>query len=368
MADLDHPLRVFPTVAEGFHANTVCVAYGTAGVVQALRGSGRDLPGGLLARLRADALAKKDELAPGLHAGNAGIARVLAAEGLIAEARDVLAAADAHPITSECGTLAGGASGVALAHLDLFQRTGDGLHLERASALMSSLPADADLTPYLGADDAIGLLHGRAGIALAMHQLSLFTGDDSHLSRAVRLLHAELDRASEPDAAGLLFPISATDRRAVPYLYAGTAGVTYAATRCLQATGDDRLEEAMPRLLASLKLTFSVLPGLYRGLAGLAFVLADHARLTGSEVSRQAAIRSARAIYKYAIPHGAGVRFLGDQLLRYSAELWSGSAGVLMALNQVLAPHPDGLFAVADRPPADPADRPARAGIEAAHA
>jgi hypothetical protein len=173
-----------------------------------------------------------------------------------------------------------------------------------------------------------------------------FTGDVHQLTRAVRLLRAELDRAIDPDAPGLLFPVSATDHRAVPYLFSGSAGMVYSVTRCLRAVDDERLAEALPRLLASLHLTYTALPGLYRGLAGLAFALADHARLTGDETSRQAAMRDAAGLFKFAVPHSTGVRYLGDQLLRYSAELWSGSAGVLLALTQVLTPRSDGLFAV----------------------
>src|SRR5262249_30254853 len=106
------------------------------------------------------------------------------------------------------------------------------------------------------------------------------------------------------------------------------------------------LAEALPRMLAPLRLNYTIMPGLYQGLAGLAFVLADHARLTGEEASRQAAIRNARGLFKYAVPHPTGVRYLGDQLLRYSGELWSGSAGVMLALTHVLAPRSDGLFAI----------------------
>ena len=80
-----------------------------------------------------------------------------------------------------------------------------------------------------------------------------------------------------------------------------------------------------------------MLPGLYSGLAGLAFVLAEHADWAGDESDRAAAVSVATGLVKYAIPHGAGVRFLGDRLSqRYSAELWSGGAGVLLAVHRVL--------------------------------
>jgi hypothetical protein len=346
MADVDHPERVFPTIPEGYASNTVCLAYGTAGVVHALRRADRPLPEGLLDRLRRDALSKAGELGPGLYVGTAGTARVLSDCGLLDEARDLLAAADRHPLTGECATLFGGAAGVALTHLALYGHTRDEHHVDRALALAAALPPDDALTPWLGPNDATGLMHGRCGVALMLQQLAGVTGEDRQLTRAVRLLHAELDRASVPDAAGLLFPVSATDRRAMPYLFAGAAGMAYATTRCLRAVDDERLAEALPRLLAPLHLGYTVMSGLFSGTAGYAFTLADHAAVTGDEASRQASLRAARRLFKYAVSHRTGMRYLGDQLLRFSAELWSGSAGVLLALAHVLDPRADALFTV----------------------
>jgi hypothetical protein len=348
MADLDDPARVFPTVPQGYRTNTVCLAYGTAGVVHALRRAGRELPDGLLDRLRRDALDQAGELAPGLYPGTAGIARVLADCGLLDEARELLAAADRHPLTARGATLFAGAAGVALTHLALYGLTGDELHVDRAEALAAALPADDELGGRLGADDAVGLLHGRTGVALLLQQLAGIGGGRHHLDRARRLLHAELDRVIDPDAAGLLFPGSTQDRRALPYLFRGTAGVVFAATRYLAVAPDERLAAAMPGMLSPLRLTFTAHPGLFQGLGSYAFALADHAAISGDEDARRSALRVAASLFKYAAPSPTGVRYLGDQLLRYSAELWSGSAGVLLALTHVLDPQPDALF-TADR-------------------
>jgi hypothetical protein len=352
MADYDNPVRVFPTVPTGHLSNTLCIAYGTAGVVHALRRAGRDLPDRLLERLRRDALDKADDRGPGLYVGNAGIARVLADCGLLDEARDLLAAADRHRLTAECADLFGGAAGVALAHLALYRYTADPHHLDRAFALADVLSSDSRLTSLLGPHEPVGLAHGRGGVALLFQQLAGVTGDEGYQARAVRLLHSELDQAVEPDAASLLFPVSTKDRRAMPYLYAGSSGIAYTATRCLHAGADadagadERLAEAMPRLLAPLRLKYAIMSGLFQGLAGHAFTLADRALLTGDESSRRASLDLACGLFKYVVPHPTGMRLLGHHTLRYSADLWTGSAGVLLALCHVLDPRPDALFTV----------------------
>ncbi|MEV7677859.1 class III lanthionine synthetase LanKC [Streptomyces sp. NPDC088341] len=346
MADLAHPARVFPTVPDGYRTNTLCVAYGTAGVVHALGRAGRTLPDGLLERLRRDALAARTDLAPGLYVGLSGIAWILADRGLLDEARELLAVADGHPLTTGAAsvTLYGGSAGLALAHLALYGRTGDEHHVDRAQALAAALPSDEAITPSLGPDDATGLMHGRCGVALMLHQLAAVTGERDHLRRGVRLLHAELDRDSAPGTPRMYFPISAADSRSLPYLYCGSAGTAHTVTRYLRAVDDQRLAEALPRLLAALRSGAPAMSGLQQGLAGLGFALADHAVLTGDEPSRQEAIRIARGLYKFAVPHPTGVRFLGDRLLRFSADLWSGSAGVLLFLTQLLDPRPGALL------------------------
>ena len=59
---------------------------------------------------------------------------------------------------------------------------------------------------------------------------------------------------------------------------------------------------------------------------------------------RTAAIKSATGLFKYAIPNDDGVRFVGDGFRRLSADLWSGSAGVLLSLHGLLTATPDVLF------------------------
>lgn len=365
MTDLENPDRVYPTVPRGFAANTLCVLYGTAGVVHALRRAGRTLPDGVVGRFRRDAAGSAGRLAPGLYTGLAGIAWVLADLGFVDEARDLLTMADQHPLTRESATLSGGSAGVALAHLALYGHTRDESHLDRAIALAAAIPSGDDLIPRLGPDNGSGLLHGRCGIALMLQQLAAATGDTAWLPQGVSLLHAELGRASDPDAPGLLFPVSGKDRRQMPYLAWGSAGMALTVSRYLQVTSDEQLASSLPRLLAPLHGAFTVHPALFNGAAGFAYVLADCARRTGREDHRQAALRAARRLFKHAIPGATGVRFLGDQLERYSAELWSGSAGIVLALTHVLSPQPDALFtvdrlAVADPP--TPAATPAMAG------
>ncbi|BBB01884.1 putative membrane translocator [Actinacidiphila reveromycinica] len=345
-AAADRPWGVFPSVPQGYETNTLGVAYGTAGVVHALRTAGVDIPAWITRRLREDALRQAGSLPPGLYSGLAGIAWVLADLGFQDEARDLLGAADRHPLTRDSATLAWGASGVAMAHLALYGHSRDASHLDRAVELTRLPQRSAALSARLGPHDMTGLFYGRAGVAHALQQVGAVTGEDRLRRGALRLLHAELDRARQSAGGELVFPVSAKDRRGMYYLHCGTAGFLTAASRALAAAPDERLALAVPRLVAKSSITYVAHAGLFQGLAGLGFALAECGRLLDDERARAASWRSARTLFAHALPSGGAVRFLGDLRLRQSCELWSGASGVLLFLSHLLDQRPDPLFSV----------------------
>lgn len=352
MADHGDPDALFPTVPLGHAANTICLAYGTAGVVHALHTARREIPGGIIDRLRSDALKRRAELPPGLHTGSAGIAWVLAELGFRDEARTLLAAATDSPLARTRATLGEGTAGLVLAHLALYYQTCGPDHLDMAAELAETIPDGPELVQALGPDDAVGLLHGRAGIALSLFYLSRVIGHSAHLDRGRRLLRAELARAIDLPDGALSFPDSAVIRRAMPYLFTGSAGVLFTAARYLGVTNDPELPTVISRIRRDVSKRQSVLSGLYCGLAGLGFTLAEYADLTGDDQAADESLQIGTALFKYAIPGPAGVRFHGDRTYRFSADLWSGSAGVLLFLDRLLSGRADAFFTF-DRSPGD---------------
>jgi tRNA A-37 threonylcarbamoyl transferase component Bud32 len=352
LADPSHPERMFPTTPRGFTTNTLCVAHGTAGVLHALHLAGAEIPADVLARFRRDATTAHTDLPPGLHIGSAGVGWVLAELGLLEEAMHLVFAANQHPLTARSTTLGEGRAGVGLACLALHHRTGDQRWLDRAVAAGEMILGARELASTLGEHDAVGLLHGRTGLALFLYYLARDTAEPRFLAAGHQLLHHELERAITLPDGTLSF--SDGTRRAMAYLSTGSAGVVTVATRYLATAPDDTLAAALPRMLGDITKTCTVQPGLCGGLAGLAFALAEHADWAGTESHRAAAVQVASGLIKHAIPDHAGVRFLGDGSRRYSADLWSGSAGVLLAVHRVLHGPADQFFTL-DRPPLAPA-------------
>jgi tRNA A-37 threonylcarbamoyl transferase component Bud32 len=342
LLDRSCPDGKVPLGPRAYATNELCAAHGLAGVVHALGHAGVPAPE-LLERLRRESLRDAAKLPPGLDAGLAGIAWVLAENGHGEEAAALLAKADAHPLLPGCATLGQGKAGVGLAHLALYGQTGEEFHLERAAFLADSIPAGDELTEQLGLHNATGLSGGRTGIALLDYYLAGITGQTERLNSGMRLLTADLDRA-KPSDGGLLFPVSDSDTRIMPYLYSGTAGVGMVASRFLAATGSERLAAIMPGLVAGVGNPFTYYAGLYAGMAGIGLFLHDHAQRHQDEAAAARARHVAKRMFLYAVPHGAGSWVMGEYGLRMSGDLWCGSAGVLVFLTQFLENRPDGLF------------------------
>ncbi|MEV4175264.1 class III lanthionine synthetase LanKC [Nonomuraea sp. NPDC049709] len=349
MAQPGNPRWVYPTTPAGFSSNTRCVAHGTAGVLHALHITGRGVDPEVVVRLRDESLAQRHATPPGLLYGNAGIAWVLAELGEPDAAGELLAAADGHPLSRTCATFGGGAAGLAMTHLSLYGHTGDDRRLARAGEILTAIPDGEALTAQLAPGDASGLVGGRPGIALALYYLARLTGDREPLRRGLGLLRDELRHQLPVETGALGFRVSAADARNMPYLFAGSAGYASVLSRYLTVVEDAELAGVLARCLRYCTVRFTVGVGLFQGLAGLTLALSQSADLLGDAGLRGEAIRSGAALFKYAIPGDDGVRFVGDRFLQLSADLWSGSAGVLLAVHHLLAGTPDPLFTLDDR-------------------
>ncbi|HEY7591658.1 MAG TPA: class III lanthionine synthetase LanKC [Actinophytocola sp.] len=355
MARPDHPARVYPTIPLGYQTDTRALAAGTAGVLYALHRAGRAADPAVVRRLRDGAVAAAETSAPGLLHGSAGIAGVLAELGEADAAEDLLTTAAAHPLNDAAATLGGGAAGTALGLLAHHRRTGEQRWLDRAAGLLESVPDGAELTTRLSTTNRSGLVGGRTGVALALYRLYRTTGDERLFTRGMRLLREELAYAVPLPGGGLGFRIAQADRRVYPYLFAGSAGYAAVLSRFLahrpgaefDVVEDDlTAAEVLERCLRACSARFTVFPGLFPGLAGLVMTLAGAGRRLRRPELVDTALASARGLFRYAVPHGNGVGWLGEPGQRLSADLWSGAAGVLLTLRHLADALPDSLDAV----------------------
>ncbi|WP_307251157.1 class III lanthionine synthetase LanKC [Kineosporia succinea] len=333
--DLSRADRVFPGDVRQFTHDALSIAHGACGVLPALHEPGESSH-------RADAvldwvsaaLHRAPRTQPGLLDGITGIARTFSRFGRVDEAARLTAEIERLPFEQLPGDLYGGLVGIGLDRLDedpdgaaiteirrvLRDRTGElGRHIRSVKGVTRA------------ARDRGGLLRGATGAALFWLRCYETYHQAEDLDRARRALAVDLSACTErPDGSLQLDE----DRRSLPYLGSGSIGVALVAMRLLEHLDDEDLRRAVRRVIRVTRAGYTAQSGLLNGRAGFVLFLTAVQRSPFADaVSRADLIRHTRDLGLYALVHGTGLHFPGEQILRASTDWASGSAGVLTALD-----------------------------------
>ncbi|MGQ4727885.1 class III lanthionine synthetase LanKC [Streptomyces sp. Ju416(a)] len=286
----------------------------------------------------------------GFYDGLTGIAWTLHRIGRTAEAADLLRIILDQPLEGLAPGLHNGYAGIGLA-LDDLARTAsatDAPALSAAAARCTALAVRAlvDGPP----SPRTGLLHGASGIALLLIRRYATTVDTALLDLAAGALRRDLERCRADDDGALLV---VEGKRLMPYVGSGSAGIAAVIDAYLAHRPDPDLEAAGRALLPAALSAFYVQPGLLRGSAGLLLHLAA-TPLCDPADRRRAIDRHTELLGSHALPYGGGLAFPGEQLMRLSMDLATGTAGALLALGAASG-RPTGLPFLPAAPAAHPA-------------
>ena len=117
-------------------------------------------------------------------------------------------------------------------------------------------------------------------------------------------------------------------------------GIGFALQDYLARREDDAFADALDRVGRAAEAQLYIEPGLLYGRAGMLLFLArPHPPGTAAERSAVAAAQVRRMSW-HALPYEDGLAFPGEQLMRLSMDLASGTAGVLLALGAALHDEP----------------------------
>ncbi|MFE2040248.1 class III lanthionine synthetase LanKC [Streptomyces sp. NPDC059477] len=332
----DRPDRCFPGDIAQFAnpAGGLCFGHGAAGVLYALRETGApDCPEAeewLLDRVKSPAPGTP----PGFHDGLAGIAWTLHRLGHPAQAAELAHLLIRQPLDHLTPDLHGGLAGIALALHDLAQDTGDA---ELATAADRCVDRAARALTAGPQTSRTGLLYGATGLALLFIRRHEAIGDPTFLDLAATALRRDLDRCRPAPGGGLHV---VEGRRLMPYLGAGSAGLALVLDDYLtHRPDDDRFCAARRAIEPALRSAFYIQPALYRGIGGLVLHLARTHQ--GDPAERRRVIdRHIRLMGLEATPYDGELAFPGEQLMRRSMDLATGTAGCLLALGAALADRP----------------------------
>lgn len=325
--------RLFPGDIEQFEpGGGISLAHGAAGVLYALASCGGDRLPAYEDWLRKQA--RQVMAGPGLYNGLHGVALVLDELGYREDAFDVLDRCQQQALGErELGMY----SGLAGIGLNLLGFGSEGAEPAAHAAAMRIVDEVAD---RLGGPDDVpelsgeghpraGLMFGSSGPALLFLHAYEQSGDTGLLDLARTALQQDLRRCTTDDQ-GLLQVNQGW--RTLPYLEEGSIGIAMVLDRYLRHRPDDELAQVLPALRDVTHCGYFVQPGLFMGRAGLL--------LAASQLDPGAVDPLIAGLAWHALPYGDGLAFPGNQLLRLSMDLATGSAGVLLALGAALHEQP----------------------------
>ncbi|RCG23047.1 lantipeptide synthetase [Streptomyces diacarni] len=326
--------RLFPgDVAQFGDGGGLGLAYGAAGVLHALAETeaGHWHEGEEWLLRHTDPPPRGTPL--GLYDGLPGVALVLARAGHTKRALELTERVLEEKWQRLGGSLFGGLAGLGLAFGQLAEQTGEeGLHTSAAEAarlLAQRLDEPDDGRP--GADRA-GLLHGATGAALLFLRLYERHGEPALLDLAERALARDLARCVR-DSAGT-WQVD-EGRRTMPYLGAGSVGIATVLDDFLaHHPGHTAFARARAGILPAARMRYYAQPGLFQGRAGMLLHLS---RTTTPHVTEGDRAAQLAGLGWYGMAYGGGLAFPGDQMMRLSMDLATGTAGCLLAVGAAAA-------------------------------
>ncbi|WP_065958791.1 class III lanthionine synthetase LanKC [Streptomyces sparsogenes] len=349
--------RLFPgDIGQFADGGGLGVAHGAAGVLHAL-----DLTGAGRYEAGEEWLLKHTAPPPrgtplGFYDGLAGVAYVLERLGHTDRAVQLIARVLDEKWQRLGPDLHGGLAGLGLTLDHLARATGEAGLRERAdeAARLLADALDGAVGGGPGGDaaggrrltgDRAGLLHGATGPALLFLRLYEHSGDPALLDLAATALRQDLDRCV-PDRHGALLVDEGF--RTMPYLGAGSVGIGMVLDGWLAHRADEDFEAARAGIVAAASLRYYAQPGLFNGRAGMVLHLG---RTTTPRLAPERLAAQIEALGWYAVPYEGHLAFPGEQMMRLSMDLATGTAGCLLALGAACGQPHDGPVGLPFLPP-----------------
>ncbi|MBQ1093773.1 class III lanthionine synthetase LanKC [Streptomyces sp. B93] len=334
--------RLFPGDIAQFATAGAGLAFGhgAAGVLYALAASGAGCAEDEVAWLLDRTREPPSGMPPGFHDGVAGIAWTLEYLGHRDRALDLVGLLLDQPFDRLSTDLHSGTAGLGLALDSLAAATGDdalGSAALRCAELTARGPAAGSGRPTR--PPRAGLLHGAAGHALLFLRLYERTGDTGLLDLAGDALRQDLARCVR--GAGGALQVD-EGWRTMPYLGAGSVGIGMVLDDYLAHRDDEEFARAREEIVAAAQAMFYAQPGLFRGVSGMLLFLGRTAA-TGPGTGPDNVRRQLDALSWHALSYQGHLAYPGEQMMRLSMDLSTGTAGCLLAVASLYGDPPAGL-------------------------
>ncbi|HET7734480.1 MAG TPA: class III lanthionine synthetase LanKC [Nocardioidaceae bacterium] len=336
--------RLFPGDPRGFDDGGLGLAYGASGVLLALAGAGERRTS-----LEEWLVRRSTSPEPGVHLGlYDGLHGAAYALDRLGRREDALKVVDLcrHEIGDSYDRfgldLFSGLAGIGLGLLHFASATNDALLLDEAvrvgRLVAGRLGGPDDVAETSGGRQPYaGLVRGSSGPALLFLHLHELTADPTYLDLAATALQQDLRRCVVRDEDGSLEVNEGW--RTMPYLADGSIGIGLVLDRYLGHREDERFRQALHRIDRAARGQLYVEPGLFYGRAGMILYLAAR-RESGDPRADESLRAHVDRLNWHALGWRGHLAFPGEELMRLSMDLASGTAGVLVALGAAFTGAP----------------------------
>jgi hypothetical protein len=237
-----------------------------------------------------------------------------------------------------------GLAGIGLNLAHFATRTGDATlwcqAVEVAEVIADRLGDEDSVAEVSGGDHPhAGLVRGSSGSALLFLRLYEHFGDPVLLDYAETALRQDLRRCIFRDDGAMDVN---EGWRTMPYLADGSIGIGLVLSDYLVHRENERFSAAAAAIRRTAECGFYIEPGLFWGRAGMIICLSRaHPPATAAQ---DAVVAShIHRLAWHALTYEGNLAFPGEELLRLSMDLATGTAGVLLALGAALHDEPTGL-------------------------
>lgn len=322
--------RLWPGDPRQFDQPSWSLEHGALGVAVALDAAGHP-PDPLVKTWVETRLLEGARHAPlGLMNGLSGALRATRALGWDIIADEILHHVIAFDPSKTSSDLQSGLAGLGLALLPEVKRSeAAGAALEQITTELErrllSTPGPTKVGPRRG-----GLFGGMSGVALFALEMHDRTGDDRFRKLARSAIEWDIGSLVESSDGTLLVN---EGWRGLPYIGHGSAGIGLAIARYLLVDVDATLESILSRIVRASRVRFVAQAGWLQGRAGLISFLTELRNLGYRSDENDEAVAAHVDLLQLHLLHSpAGVRVVGDGLLRASCDFATGAAGVIEAL------------------------------------
>lgn len=282
-----------------------------------------------------------NSISSGLFVGLSGIAASLAELGFKNEAVIVMEGL----IKQEMGMadLAYGLSGRIVALLKLYKTTNDIKYLELAKKDADEIKRTAIVRDglYYWRDESgeiyTGLTRGSSGVALSLLYLYLETEDKQYIDLGIKALAGDLDKLIKDDLGNIGFnSVPEGEKREIysPYVHNGIAGLGCVLLRYFLITGKEEYRSILNEIIEVCEYDLTLYPGYLRGMSGVISFLQDCVLYLKSDYANESLMKLSKNINFFQINLDDIHGYAGDGLYRISHDLFTGSSGVILALNR----------------------------------